>query len=192
VNNSSKQLLNGGIETRLLETHEVKFRINFAKWFTFSATNLTGIKGQQSLLFSNRNFLIKTVETEPKLSYQPGTTFRISGIYKYSEKTNTFNQLGQKAVINNAGIELKYNQVEKGSFNLRFDLVEISFNDTENSALAYEMLSGLSNGTNYTWELLYQRNINNNLQISLSYNGRKTGTAQNIVHIGSGSVRAFF
>jgi hypothetical protein len=192
VNNASKQLLNGGIETRLLESHEIKFRLNFARWFTFSAAGLKGVKGQQSLLFSNRNFLIHTIETEPKLSYQPGTTFRISGIYKYSEKTNTYNQLGQKAVIHNGGLELKYNQSEKGSFNLRFDLVQINYNDTENSAVAYEMLNGLSNGTNYTWELLYQRNINNNLQISLNYNGRKTGSAQNIIHIGGGSIRAFF
>ena len=192
INNSSKQLMNGGIETRLLETHEVKLRVNFARWFTIGITALQGIKGQQSLLFSNRNFLIHTTEAEPKLSYQPGTTFRISGIYKYTEKRNTFGNAGQKALLHNAGMEIKYNQPEKGSFNMRFDLVMITFNDTENSAVAYEMLSGLSNGTNYTWELLYQRNINNNLQISLSYNGRKTGTAQNIVHIGSGSIRAFF
>jgi len=192
INNASKQLLNNGIETRLLETHELKARINFAKWFTFSAANIIGIKGNQSLLFSSRNYLIHTFESEPKLSYQPGTVFRISVLYKYSEKINTYGEFAQKAFINTAGIELKYNQTEKGSFNMRFDLVKINYNDIESSAIAYEMLSGLNRGTNYTWEFLYQRNINSNLQVSLSYNGRKTAAAQNIVHLGSGTIRAFF
>lgn len=192
INNASKQLLNNGIETRLLETHELKARLNFAKWFTISNTSIMGIKGNQSLLFSSRNYLIHTFESEPKLSYQPGTVFRISLLYKYSEKINTYGVFNQKAFINTAGCELKYNQTEKGSFNMRFDMVKIRYNDNESSTIAYEMLSGLSNGTNYTWEFLYQRNINSNLQISLSYNGRKTASSTNIVHLGSGTIRAFF
>jgi len=87
---------------------------------------------------------------------------------------------------------LKYNQTEKGSLNLRMDVVQINYNDIESSAIAYEMLNGLARGTNYTWEMLYQRNINSNLQISVSYNGRKTANSTTIVHLGSGTIRAFF
>jgi hypothetical protein len=192
INNSSKQLLNNGIETRLLETHEVKWRFNFAKWFTINSINTIGIKGNNSLLFSTRNYLLHTLETEQKFSYQPGTNFRISILYKYGAKANTYNNGFQRAFIHNAGIELKYNQTEKGSFNMRVDLLQMKYNDTESSALAFEMLSGLANGTNYTWELLYQRNINQNLQISINYNGRKSASNSNIVHIGGGTIRAFF
>jgi len=192
INNASKQLLNSGIETRLLETHEVKWRLNFAKWFTFNSLNTIGIKGNQSLLFSGRNYLLHTFESEQKISYQPGTIFRISLLYKYGEKENTFGTGFQKAFIHNAGFELKYNQTEKGSFNMRLDVVQMRYNDVESSAIAFEMLNGLSNGTNYTWEALYQRNINSNLQISISYNGRKTASNSNIVHLGSGTIRAFF
>lgn len=192
INNASKQLLNNGIETRLLETHEVKWRLNFAKWFTFNTTGLMGIKGNNSLLFSSRNYLLHTVEAEQKLSYQPGTTFRISVLYKYGEKANTYAEGFQRAFIHNAGLELKYNQTEKGSFNMRFDLLQIRYNDVESSAIAFEMLNGLANGTNYTWELLYQRNINTNLQISINYNGRKSASSSGIVHLGGGTIRAFF
>ncbi len=192
TNNSSKQLLNGSIETRLLETHELKSRFNFAKWLTISNTSLVGIKGNQSLLFTSRDFLIHTRESEQKLSYQPGTIFRISLIYKYSEKANTFSEGFQKAYIQTSGLELKYNQSEKGSFNMKMDIVRIKYNDIESSAIAFEMLNGLAAGTNYTWEVLYQRNINSNLQISISYNGRKTASSSNIVHLGSGTLRAFF
>lgn len=192
LNNASKQLLNSGIETRQLESHELKWRVNFAKWFTISNVTSKGIKGNRSLLFSNRNYLIHQFETEPKLSYQPGTSFRISLAYKYSEKVNTFITSGQKAYINSFGLEMRYNQTEKGSFSAKADLIQIRYNDTENSAIAYEMLNGLSTGTNYTWEMLYQRNINSNLQISISYNARKTASANSIVHLGSGTIRAFF
>jgi hypothetical protein len=192
INNASKQLLNNGIETRLLETHEVKWRLNFAKWFTFNFASIIGIKGNNSLLFSTRNYLLHTLETEQKFSYQPGTNFRISILYKYGEKANTYNNGFQRAFIHNAGLELKYNQTEKGSFNMRVDLLQMRYNDTESSSIAFEMLNGLSNGTNYTWEMLYQRNINQNLQISINYNGRKSASNPNIVHIGGGTIRAFF
>lgn len=192
INNASKQLLNNGIETRLLETHEVKWRLNFAKWFTINSTSTMGIKGNNSLLFSTRNYLLHTKETEQKFSYQPGTNFRVSILYKYGEKANTYNNGFQRAFIHNAGFELKYNQTEKGSFNVRIDLLQMKYNDTESSAIAFEMLNGLSNGTNYTWEMLYQRNINQNLQISINYNGRKSASNPQIVHIGGGTIRAFF
>ncbi len=192
INNASKQLLNNGIETRLLETHEVKWRLNFAKWFTINSTSTMGIKGNNSLLFSTRNYLLHTLETEQKFSYQPGTSFRISILYKYGEKANTYNNGFQRAYIHNAGLELKYNQTEKGSFNMRMDLLQMKYNDTESSSIAFEMLNGLSNGTNYTWEMLYQRNINQNLQISINYNGRKSASNPQIVHIGGGTIRAFF
>jgi hypothetical protein len=192
INNASKQLLNNGIETRLLETHELKWRLNFAKWFTINSTGLIGIKGNNSLLFSSRNYLLHTRETEQKLSYQPGTTFRISVLYKYGEKANTYAEGFQRAFIHNGGLELKYNQTEKGSFNLRFDLLQMRYNDVESSAIAFEMLNGLANGTNYTWELLYQRNINQNLQISINYNGRKAASSSGVVHLGGGTIRAFF
>lgn len=192
INNASKQLLNNGIETRLLETHEVKWRLNFAKWFTFASTSLKGIKGNRSALFNGRNYLIHSFESEQKISYQPGTIFRVSLLYKYGEKANTFSNGFQKAFSSTTGVELKYNQTEKGSLNARFDMVQLRYNDSESSAIAYEMLNGLSKGTNYTWEFLYQRNINSNLQMSIGYNGRKTASASTIVHLGNATIRAFF
>ncbi len=192
TNNSSKQLLNGGIETKLLESHELKWRVNFLKWFTFNSDVLTGRKTNYSLLFANRNYEIDMLEAESKLSYQPGTIFRISASYKYSEKKNIYELGNEKAFINTFGTEIKYNQTDKGSILARADFHLIYYNGSNTSAVAYEMLNGLNRGENYTWELSYQRNVNANVQISINYNGRKTGTSSNIVHIGGGTVRAYF
>ncbi len=191
TNNKNRQLLVNGIETKTLYNHELRLRLNFLRDFTFNSVMSYGDKGNTSAFFSVRNYLINGTETENKLSYQPNTQFRVSGIYKYIEKKNSIKDGFQKAFINNVALELKYNQAEKGSLIGRADFVLIKYNDIENSAIAYEMLSALNIGRNFTWELTYQRNLNNNIQVSINYNGRKTATGLP-VHLGGAQIRAFF
>lgn len=191
INNQSKQLLVNGIERRTLLSHEVKARVNFLKAWAINSSGIFSQKGNTSQFFSTRNYLIEAYETEQRLIFQPNTYFRISGIYKYTDKQNRIEGGFQKAFINTFAGEIKYNQSEKGSLTGRMDLVLIKYNDTENSPIAYEMLNALSKGQNITWELNYQRNLNSNLQISINYNGRKTPNS-NAVHLGGAQIRAFF
>ncbi|MCC6370218.1 MAG: hypothetical protein IT236_04355, partial [Bacteroidia bacterium] len=191
INNKSKQLLTNGIEGRTLESSEIKWRFNFLKAWAINSNNTISRKGNTSAFFAARNYMIEAVETEQKIVYQPNTVFRVSGIYKYNEKTNTVGDISQRAFLNTYAFELKYNQTEKGSLTGRFDFIQIIYNDNANSAVAYEMLNGLNKGDNFTWELVYQRNLNNNLQISINYNGRKT-TGSSVVHLGGAQIRAYF
>ncbi len=191
INNQSKQLLVNGIERKTLLSHEVKGRVNFLKAWAINSSGIFSQKGNASQFFSTRNYLIEAYETENRLIFQPNTYFRISGIYKYSDKQNRIEGGFQKAFINTFAAEIKYNQSEKGSLTGRMDLVLITYNDTENSPVAYEMLNALSKGQNITWELNYQRNLNSNLQISINYNGRKTPNSS-AVHLGGAQIRAFF
>ena len=178
-------------------SHEIKWRLNFFESWAINSSNILSKKENSSQFFLARNFIIEGFESEQKLIFQPNTIFRLSSIYKYSEKKNVLssqvenNINPQKAYINSFGFELKYNQTEKGSLNARFDLIKISYNDVKNSTLAYEMLNGLSSGNNFTWELSYQRNINENIQISINYNARKTAEAD-LINIGGMQIRAFF
>jgi hypothetical protein len=192
INNKSRQLLTNGIEGRKLESHEVKWRYNFAKAWSVNSDNVYSLKGNSSQFFNNRNFLIKAFETEQKLIFQPNTVFRISAIYKYNEKRNDVKtEATEQAFLNTYAFELKYNQTDKGSLTSRFDFIQIKYNASENSSVAYEMLNGLNKGNNFTWELVYQRNLNNNIQISINYNGRKS-TDSPIVHLGGAQIRAYF
>jgi hypothetical protein len=191
IDNTSRQLLTNGIEKRTINSHEIKWRVNFFKAWAINSDNTYSVKGNSSQFFSVRNYLIEAYEAEQKLIFQPNTVFRISMIYKYTDKKNILQEGSQKARLDSYGFELKYNQTEKGSLTSRVDFIRIDFNDAENSSVAYEMLNGLSKGDNFTWELNYQRNLNNNIQISINYNGRKTPGA-NIVHLGGAQIRAFF
>ncbi len=191
INNQSKQLQVNGNESKTLLSHEIKGRVNFLKAWAVNSSATFSQKGNKSQYFATRNYLIEAYETEQRLIYQPNTYFRISGIYKYTQKQNKIEGGYQTAFINTFAAEIKYNQTEKGSLTGRMDVVMINYNDSENSPIAYEMLNALSKGQNLTWELNYQRNLNSNIQISINYNGRKTPNAA-AVHLGGATVRAFF
>ncbi len=189
--NKSKQLLTNGYESRQLQTHELRTRWNITHAWGFFTTSSTGQKITLSQFFSNRNFQIALLEAEPKLSYQPSTSFRISGIFKYTEKQNIAKDGFQKATVQDYALELKFNQLSKGSFNLRLDFLQINYNDAENTPVAFEMLSSLQKGKNITWSASFQQNLSSNLQISITYDGRQA-PGNKIVHIGGAQVRAFF
>lgn len=190
-NNLGKQLLTNGFETRGNTTHEWKWRWNMTRAWSLNSNNIYGIKQAESGFFSTRNYKIESYDLEQKLSYQPNTAFRISVLYKHNKKQNIIVEGFQKAELNDIGLELKYNQVEKGSLTGKADFINITYNDLENTPVAYEMLNALKIGYNYTWELSYQRNLTNNIQISINYNGRKSPDSR-IINIGGAQVRAFF
>ena len=190
-NNIGKQLLTNGFETRGNETHEWRWRWNVTRAWSINSTNIYGNKSSVSLFFSTRNYAIEYFDLEQKLSYQPNTAFRVSLIYKYGVKQNIIYEGFQKAELNDFGMEFKYNQVEKGSFTGKANFISITYNDLENTPIAYEMLNALKTGYNYTWGLSYQRNLTNNIQVSINYDGRKSPGTK-VINIGGAQVRAFF
>lgn len=191
LNNKNKQLLLNGFDSRDNFSHELRWRLNFKKSWSILSNNTTGIKYYASQFFASRNYKIEYYDAEQKLNYQPSTAFRVSLIYKYAQKQNLNEGGFQKSLINDYAVELRYNESEKGSFNLRADFLTITYNDTESSPIAYEMLNALKPGYNYTWNLNYQRNLTGNIQVSINYEGRKMPNSK-IVHIGGAQVRAFF
>lgn len=198
IDNQSKQLLTNGLEKKELVSHLIRWRYNFHPSWTLFNDNTWSEKSNGSQFFSSRDYRIRAFESEASIAFQPNTQFRWSGIYKYNEKSNLLQTLSaggepinQKALLHTLALELRYNQTEKGSFTARFDFIHIDYNDVENSSIAYEMMNGLNKGDNYTWELVYQRNLNNNIQLSFNYNGRKN-TRSSAVHIGGAQIRAFF
>ncbi len=189
--NQGKQLLVSGYDARSLQSHELRTRWNVTRAWGIFTTSQIGTKGSASQLFQNRNYQVNMQETEPKLSYQPSTAFRISGIFKYTQKQNVAEGATQASKVYDYAVELKYNKLSKGSINARFDYLNISYNDMDNTPVAFEMLNALHPGQNVTWNVGFQQNLSNNLQISINYEGRKT-PGYKVVHIGGAQVRAFF
>lgn len=189
--NKAKSLLTNGFESRVQTLREVTVRWNFTHSFLFNANYQRGDKQNSSEFFSTRDYHILSNETEPKLSFQPSTSFRATLSYKYSQKKNVTGIIGEKMQSNKLGIEIKYNAISSGSLIAKFSYIAIAFNALENSTVAYDMLEGLHNGRNATWNLSLQRNLSNSVQLSLNYDGRKSeGTT--VIHTGGMQFRAFF
>lgn len=188
--NGSKILLSNGFDTRLNTFHELQIRWNISKYFNLRINNTLGRKKSGSDYAVSRNFFVEYFETSPVISYQPNSAFRIALNGKYSEKENN-SELAEKAVIKDVGVDLRYNQVKKGSFSARFNFIVIDYNASVNTSLAFEMLEGLRTGNNFTWGLSYQRKVAKNLQLNFNYNGRKSED-NNAIHSGGMELRAFF
>ena len=190
----NKTLLENDTSTRTNKYNETHVRWNASRKWTFQTSYKEGIKQNTSNYFTTRNYRIIYFETEPKVSFQPGTAFRVSISYKYSEKKNTVittPSSQQKSIAQNFGGEFKFNALNKGSLVAKVNFIQIAYNNTENNSLSYEMLEGLKTGKNYTWNVGYSRTLANNIQLTLSYDGRQSPGVKTI-HTGNAQVRAFF
>ena len=110
-------------------------------------------------------------------------------IYSYAEKRNKL--AGDFASLSTLGTTIKYTVVNKLNISSSFSFVAIGYTGANNSSLEYEMLEGLKKGNNFTWELLLNKRVAKNLDLTLNYNGRKPESIKTI-HSGTVQIRAFF
>ena len=188
----SRQLLSNGIEARYIGTFSGSTRWNMNKWFSWQTTSEFGNRETKSEAFIARNFNIQRYNTQQKFNIQPGTTYRVSFNYRYENKKNIFmGGAGEKASVNDGGVEWRLSSLRQGIISAHINLVAIKYSGEENTSISYEMLEGLKPGTNPTWGLTFQRNLGNSLQISINYEGRKP-SGSTVIHTGGAQIRAFF
>lgn len=187
----NKTLLTNGFESRKNILREASIRWNIANNFILNLIAGDGTKTNTSEFFSNRDFYITSSRGQPKITFQPGASYRISVYYEYLEKNNHVDFGGEKSVNQKIGSEVKVNSVGKGSLLANVSLIQITFNGATNTSLSFEMLEGLLPGNNATWSVSYQQTLADNLQLSLNYNGRSSEYSK-VIHSGGVQVRAFF
>ena len=195
-NNRNKSLLTNGFQSRSLFQNELRLRYNVNSNYSVELKLTDSKRINRAENFQNRNYNINSQQIEPKISFQPSVKFRISISGIYAQKKNDFEtelNMGnlEESVNSSFSTELQFNQAGKGTFSLTASYINIKFNAAENNSLAFEMLDGLTKGDNVTWDIRWQRNLANNLQLNLNYGGRKSGDL-NIIHTGGMQVRAFF
>lgn len=196
LNNRNKSLLTNGFQSRSLFQNELRLRYNVNSSYSVELKLTESKRINRAENFQNRNYNINTQQIEPKISFQPSVKFRVTVSGIYAEKKNDFEtELNagnlEESINSSFSTELQFNQAGKGTFSLTASYINIRFNAAENNALAFEMLDGLTKGDNVTWDLRWQRNLANNLQLNLNYGGRKSGDL-NVIHTGGMTVRAFF
>ena len=188
---ANKNLLINGTDFISNNKDQIKFRWNINKSFMVNSQLSKEIKKNSSTYMTNRNYDIENKEINNRISFQPNTLFRVALNGRYSEKRNSIEYGNEKAFINDIGIELRKSKRDKGLLNGELHLVNINYNGESSSTIGFEMLEGLQLGKNITWKLGFQKNMSNNIQISINYNGRKS-EENKAIHTGSMQMRAFF
>jgi len=188
---TSKSPLTSGFEERENNAHIFRVRYNFTAQYGAIIEQETGTRLSASDFLEGRNYSIDYLAIKPTISYQPSTEFRASLSGEYTFKENAQNLGGEEAEIVDFGTDLRLSKMEKGTYFAQINYITIEYIGAANNSLSYEMLEGLQNGQNITWAAGIQRNLGNNLQLSLTYNGRKSEDSRS-VHTGNIQVRAFF
>jgi hypothetical protein len=99
--------------------------------------------------------------------------------------------VGEKAINNKFTLDMKYNVISKSVLTMTATYANISYNGVANSPVQYAMLQGLQKGQNYLLDISFERKLSNFLEMTLTYEGRKTGVAK-IVNTGQAQIRALF
>lgn len=191
--NQSKDLLTTGFEARELTSNDIDVRWNIKQKFTLRTKGTVSTKARASELFSAQDYEILSYELEPKLTYQKGSSFRVSINTALKDKRNAALFGGETSLFRKVGTEVTYNILKKGRMTGGVDYVNTTFSgeQTGTSPLLFDMLEGFQIGTNYTWNVNYTRTFKNNLQLSLRYEGRTSESAR-AVHTGNMQVQLLF
>jgi len=166
------------------------------KTFSLRFKNSVGNDANTSSAFSNKNYRIKYYLSEPSISLTLKQRLRCLASYEYKYALDTLNLEtsaipAQAAVKHQLSTDFKYGTPIKSSVAAKFSYALIHYNGDASSPAAYKLLDGLQPGNNYLWNITYNTKIHKNIQLSISYDGRKSGVnpAQ---HTGRASMRAIF
>ncbi|BDS10648.1 hypothetical protein [Aureispira anguillae] len=154
-------------------------------------TGVYGIQGNQSEFFPIRDYDVEFYKIEPQFTFLYKKAFRVILKYKFNHKKNRINaqELVQSHDITT---ELNYSQTSKTNIKASFSIVQMSFDGDPTSSVGYTMTEGLQAGSNYLWNISIAQALSKSIQLTVSYEGRKTGEASNIVHVGRAEIRANF
>lgn len=189
--NQNKILLTNGPESRQKASNEIRVRWNMIEAIQLIVSGATGSKSVNSPGLPTRNYNYRFNQVEPKITFQKGNQLRLSLLYLFTQKTNSPEAGSQQAIQHQVTSELRFNNLSKSTLSAKFSFASITYNDDPRSSVAYAMLEGLQPGKNYIWAVGYEKKLAKNIQLSLSYDGRKAGKVA-VTHVGRAQVRALF
>ena len=191
LNNVNKQLLTFGIETRRKMEHQLQQRLNVSQHIGIRLNMANGIKSLLSDNVVQQKYKFHYYYIEPKVDVILSNRIRITPSYNYKAALNPTPTHVDSAIIMKGMVDSRINLPGKSVLTFNFSLATVKYNSSTNTQAAYAILEGLQPGSNYLWGIGYERKLATNMEMSLIYDGRKTGDKA-IVHTGRASVRAIF
>ena len=190
----NRVVITTGFEARNQQEQFLQLRWNMNRSWTFKTRfrNLNQTNDSQN--FDNRDFDISLWEGEPSLTWQTNNSLRTIVSFKRRDAQNDL--ANEQLSSNEFKLEGTYNfsykkQKHPTALRLGLTLADVDFDGVANTPAGFVLLQGLRDGRNFLWNLNLDRQLVNNMRLSINYEGRKTG-ASRIVHIGRVQVAAVF
>ncbi|MGJ8683065.1 MAG: hypothetical protein ACSHWW_00480 [Nonlabens sp.] len=190
ISSANENLQSIGSLSSDVESHQLGFIHKIKESWLITVDAQTGFNASESENFANRNFKINESLFKPQISYLFGKSSRVDLFYELQNKENVVND---DAMLNqqNLGVSWSFNKEQKYAVNGEIKYVKNDFQGLAFSPVGFLILEGLQPGTNFTWNLLFQKNISSFLDLNVSYSGRDSETSRTI-HTGSVQLKAYF
>jgi hypothetical protein len=139
--------------------------------------------------FTERNYKLKKQEVELQLSWQFGPEFNLRSQTGFSESNNSSGAESLESLRQN--LNLQYSLSGRSNLNCSLEYRSNDFSGNPLSPVGYEMLQGLAGGDNVLWNITWERQLFEFVQLNLRYDGRKT-MGNPSIHVGSMQLKALF
>lgn len=189
-NNQNRTVQVSGREDRGLDELFFRSRFNIKNSADIFIIVEKSTKSYQSEAFGDRNLDILAVRYKPEISVRPSQNTRINLKYNYQNKKQRI-LTKDVAQIHELTSEFTLRKANKYSVDVSLSFVNINFTGKANSPIEYDMLDGLKNGKNYLWNIIYTKRLAKNIDLTINYEGRKTGISP-LINVGRAQVKATF
>ncbi len=174
--NEQRQLISGaqGQNRRDYKAHG-RYNLNSKLHLAFYSG--WAIQSAFSQAYENNNYKLKYQLYEPHISWVQSNKMRIE-LYYRMKRSLRLDSLVTPAMDHKFTLEFKKSMLTKSSFQVKTSLAKINYDWPVNPQLEFVVLEGLKEGLNYIWELVYEKRFANNLQLYISYSGRKNNNSR--------------
>ncbi len=187
----NKAFLLSGFETRIEQSFTINFRKAIESSVQFLLQGTSGNKQTSSDFLATRNFSSTYITATPSFAFQPTNNKRYSVLGEYAIRKGNASESAFQAQSLSVGADAQVESKNGQLFKSEFKYIRIQFEGDATGPVVYDALGGLQAGNNLTLACAWRKTINQNLQLSLNYNGRKSD-GRDIVHAGNMSVRLLF
>lgn len=179
-----------GRESRGLSESFFRSRVRLAKSADLILNLKNGNRDYTSIIDPTRNLDINFYSITPEVSYRPSSNFRVNLQYAYDKRKQQIGA-GEIATSHDFTLATTYRQASNSNLNFSVSYVNVTTDVQPNSPIEFDLLEGLKEGRNFIWNALFTKRLSNNIDLNISYEGRKTGDAST-VHIARAQVKATF
>ena len=147
--------------------------------------------------FTIQDFDIEFWRVVPQINYRPSTNLRLITSYRIERNTNILDALAveagthQRSLQQDLSLELTWRKSSTSNLQVSTNLVFIKMDGANNPAVTFEMLQGLTPGTNILIQSNYTRRVGKNFDLIFNYSARRS-EGNRTVHNAGAQLRAIF